>query len=287
MTQVADRLLTSDTADRVHYETGVLLNDEDFITEQNYHRGRLARALEYFMGSGTAAGLRVVHEEAVAADDSTGAREEQLLVAPGLAVDGRGRMIELTRHHCLRLNRWYQGQSDGLLIQGWHGPGVAWPDAPAGVTVDIGIAFTNCEKGKTPSFAVGPFDSIDAVTAARIQEGAAIGLQIRTEASPPLPENPWPDFSAMADSEAAATAMREAILDAWQTTDTDLAGAQGGLPQQVFLARMVIESDEPLGDNAPVRTIENGVQLNNSLRPFLLSTAALARWLNINLASSV
>ena len=53
MAKQVDSLVEVEGPDRVHYKTGVLLNADDFIAEQNYHRGRLARALACVNGSGT------------------------------------------------------------------------------------------------------------------------------------------------------------------------------------------------------------------------------------------
>ncbi len=164
-----DSLASVEGPDRVHYATGVLLDAEDFRAEQDYHRGRLARALAYVAGSGTLAGLKVIHEPAVEPDpesddpvESSG-REERLLVEPGLAIDRLGRMIEVPRPLCIRLNRWYETEPAQSLNDGWHG------DPINGVMVDLFIRFVPCERGKTPAFASGAFDSLDAVTASRIR----------------------------------------------------------------------------------------------------------------------
>ncbi len=58
--RIADPLVSSAQADRLHYATGELLGADDFRDEQTYHRRQLARALLYLYGSGTIAGLRVV-----------------------------------------------------------------------------------------------------------------------------------------------------------------------------------------------------------------------------------
>jgi len=68
MAKVEDTLPRQENPDRVNYVTGVLLGAEDFQAEQDYHRGRLARALAYAMGHGTLAGLEVSHHPAQAAD---------------------------------------------------------------------------------------------------------------------------------------------------------------------------------------------------------------------------
>lgn len=274
MTNIADSLLGTSSIDRVNYETGILLNDSDFIAEQTYHRGRLARLAGYLIGTGTAAGLRVTHAPASEATETEVASEEKLMVEPGLAVDAYGRMIEVPSHQCMRLNRWYGQQTSLTLNQGWKAADVAWVGAPAGVVVDITVEFIACQRGKTPSFAVGPFDSIDAVAAERIRDSAKLNLWVRSEENPPLPENPWPDVSSAIDP---AEAMREAIFTAWQ----EGAPEAGGLG--VFLARMVLVAAEPDPGEAPLRDESFTVAINNAVRPFAVSTAALARWLNLNI----
>lgn len=275
MASVEDSLLTLGSIDRVHYETGVLLNDEDFIAEQNYHRGRLARALQYVVGTGTLAGLRVTHQAAVEGDAETVASEEKIKIEPGVALDGYGRLIELPGHYCMRLQRWYEQQSADALAQAWHAADDAWTGAAAGVVVDVHVEFVSCPRGKTPSFAVGPFDSIDAVTTARIRDSASLSLRVRSEDNPSVPLNPWPDVSGAADSAEAANLMREAIMNAWQ--------GSAAQTKSVFLARMLIVADEPDGNERPLRAVSREVQINNGLRQFVLTTAALMRMLDINI----
>src|SRR5438105_2786296 len=90
-----------DSRDRLAFATGQMLSADDFQAEQGYHRGRLARALASLHGSGTVAGLRVAHVA------PTPTVEEQLQVQPGIAIDRLGRLIELPRAACLRLNVWW------------------------------------------------------------------------------------------------------------------------------------------------------------------------------------
>src|SRR6185295_14689509 len=90
--------------DRVNYATGTLLGADDFLDEQSYHRGRLARALAALHGSGvtlpgiatgfgfaggTVLGLRVDWVKAAPN------QEEELELTPGLAIDRLGRLIEV------------------------------------------------------------------------------------------------------------------------------------------------------------------------------------------------
>lgn len=287
MTKAHDSFPTQDP-DRVHYATGVLLGAEDFQAEQDYHRGRLARALAYTMGHGTLAGLAVEYQVAQVADETNPSRPERLLVESGLAIDRLGRMIEVPRPRCLKLEDWYPAQSPQLLRQAWHAVDALWPGSPSGVAADLFIRFVVCENGKTPSFSSTAFDSFDSVTAARLRDGFEVTLALREETTPPLPSSQWPDFGADAGN------LRDAIYNAWREGSAS-GTAQGldplaeHLPGQdtsaLFLARVLLPADQgPLGQR-PVRRSTDTVIVRNELRPFVVSTNALVRWLNIQVTA--
>ncbi len=289
-----DSLVSVEGPDRVHYETGVLLNADDFLAEQNYHRGRLARALAYTIGGGTLAGLKVLHEAEVPATATEVGRVERILIEPGLGIDRLGRLIEVAHSLCLRINHWYEQQNDNELRQSWNAADALWTGAPSGVVVDVFIRFATCERGKTPAFAAGPFDSIDAVAAARLRDGYHTELLLRQEASPGEPQNPWPDLSSAAEADRPGL-LREAIFSSWRETthDSNLNGldplpehAAGQDTTSLFLARMVIPADEASPGGKPTRRIAEPVEIRNDLRPFVITSNALARMLGINVNQS-
>jgi hypothetical protein len=276
--------------DRLHYEIGMMLDKEDFQAEQTYHRGRLARALAYLHGSGTVAGLRVRVEPPLDPGDDPAfpeGREERLIVEPGVAIDRIGRLIEIPRPACIRLNRWFNDQEPDLLRQGFHAPS-------DGVVVDVFVRFSVCERGKTPAFPTGPFDVIDAVVAARLRDGYVLSLVIRAETDPPLPVPRWPDLTEIPDAADPAAELarrrellREAILDAWAegTARSDLGGleplpehAAGQDTSDVFLARLVLPATDA---SPPVRDMTEAVQVLDEDRPLVLTTGALARWIGL------
>ena len=98
----ADPLYARPAPQRPHYATGILLDAGDFRDEQTYHRGRLANAVAALTGGGTLAGLRVVH---VPGDEDV---VEEIRVTAGLAADRLGRLVEVSRPACLRLERWWE-----------------------------------------------------------------------------------------------------------------------------------------------------------------------------------
>ena len=119
MAKAQDSLPLKEGPDRVRYATGVLLEAEDFQAEQDYHRSRLARVLAYAMGHGTLSGLEVTHEPGQPEDADNPARSERLLVAPGLAIDRLGRMIEVVKPRCLKLDP-LRDQPRALNLQGYR-----------------------------------------------------------------------------------------------------------------------------------------------------------------------
>ena len=266
--------------DRVFYDTGVLLNAEDFRAEQTYHRGRLARVLGYLQGSGTVAGLAVRCDPPVL--PPPGDPEQELTVEPGLAIDRLGRLIEVPRRACIRLNRWYEAQAPEVLIQGLHGDGVV---------VDVFIRFVACEHGKTPAFAAGPFDALDAAVPSRLRDWYELSLVVRREQpNPPLPQPSWPDLAAIADPAARRTRLHEAIFAAWRegTEQWDDDGpvpapehAAGQDPTALFLARALVPASGGSADARPARTPGAAVRVDNGARPFVYTAGALARWLGV------
>jgi hypothetical protein len=259
--------------ERVFYALGNLLSVDDFTAEQTYHRGRLARALSFIDGSGTVAGLKV---------DYQGPRgpDEEIVARPGVAIDRLGRIIEVPRDACIRLDKWYAAQSASDLVQGFHA-------AAGGVIVDVFLRFIACERGLTPAFATGPFDATDFVSPSRLRDGYQLSLVIRKEGVPPLPQNLWPDLAAEPDLAKRRTAIQQAIFDSFAapTHHRDGLGnlvplaehADGQDPSSLFLARFVVPA---ASGNPPLRTVGDIVP-DNSSRPFVYPTGALARWVGV------
>jgi hypothetical protein len=266
VSQTIDPLTQHPPPDRVFYATGVLLAAEDFIAEQTYHRGRLARVLAYLHGGGTVAGLNVPDIAAVANPD-----DEEVVVQPGIAIDRDGRVIEIPRPACIRLNRWYAQQDSNDLHAAFHA---------TGVVVDLFVRFVECERGKTPAFATGPFDALDAVQPSRIRDGYQLELVIRKEQpNPPLPADIWPDFSAVPVA-GRRKALQDAIFGAWREgSDLPVEEHVNGQDlTSVFLARLTLPATD---GTPPVRTPGALVQVDRYSRRFVYTANALARWIGV------
>jgi hypothetical protein len=286
-----------ESPDRLFYATGVLLDAEDFEAEQRYHRGRLARALAYAHGSGTVAGLRAVWMP------RAGERTERLLVEPGMAVDRLGRIVEIPRTACIRVQRWWDDQPDDALEESHQDPltftpdFVTWvddkpesivagttPAAVTGVVVDLFIRFVTCERGKTPAFATGPFDALDAVQPSRLRDGYELSLVPR-RLGLPLPESKLPDLDGIDDAQARMRKLQDHLFGAWQETEKNwnergLAPAREHVTGQdtssVFLARIAIPATKENSDR-PVRVPDTQVRVDNHSRQFVYTARALGR----------
>jgi hypothetical protein len=319
MTTRPDDLLSTlggdGAADRLAYAEGVFLAADDLLAEQQYHRARLARALDYLVGHGTAAGL-AVSATAATARDADGFGNDELRVSPGLAVDRVGRLIELSATRCTRLDRWLTREAPAApiadavaradLLHRERMVASARPDAdgrevlpgvPLGrhVVVDLYLRFAACERGLTPAFATGPFDALDAVTASRVRDAGELSLHLRDAVADPstqLPDVPFQGLPALDGTAAALTPWQDAVLGLWRHgTDAWRDRSEPARPPwlpadadptAVFLARLLV----PVTDDDPtIRRAQGSSPLpplldQRTRRPFAWSTAALFAMLN-------
>jgi len=292
----ADPLVDQPRADRPAYATGMLLDAQDFSDEQTYHRGRLARALAFLAGGGTLAGLAVSH-----VPEAPG-QPEEIRVAPGLAVDRLGRLIELPRPACLRLARWWTataqpdggdalGQAAHDNLQRFVSPRFAdgAPALPArAVVADVFLRFAACAVGLTPAFAAGPFDALNAVATSRLRDAWELLLLPRPALDDAYSGLPLPPGDPVIGNPAGApAARRDAVQDAVLGAYGGLghAGGSGGLapaPEHpadldrsaVFLARVLIPVDAAM---PPARGAAPPL-VDNYARRFLPPAALFAQW---------
>jgi len=282
-----DPLEARPSPERVNYATGMMLQADDFAAEQTYHRGRLAQLSRYLLGHGTLAGLRVVPPRS---NDNL----LELRVEPGLAIDRLGRLIEIPAAQCIRLGPWFEAQDDRYLRAATHdSPRTPLPQA---VVADVFLSAHPCGRGKTPSFASGPFDALDALVPARIGETGHLELVLRMEGNPdpdggtgvagdiPKPKNFWPGEGASAGD------VLDAVLGSWNvgfstSADESLDGLQehvpGKEPSAVLLARVMIPVTLDRASPASVGpTLEptQAVSLDKALRPIIYLTG---KWLGL------
>jgi hypothetical protein len=268
--------------ERVFYEAGVLLDAEDLRAEQAYHRGRLTRVLTYLHGVGTAAGLRVTFDAA----------SDELRVAPGIAIDRLGRLIEVPKPACVRVDRWLERQRQMLenpdAFEGESALLEALNGDRSAVVADVFVRFVVCSRGRTPAFASGPFDAIDASVPHRLRDAYELSLELRGGDAAPLPTPAFPTRAPDETLVAWQGRLRESVLDGWRhgsesfrdgapLPDPSTAGVAD--PSAVFLARVRVPVEVPADSPIPVRRSVDGnpapVQVENERRLLVYSTAAL------------
>lgn len=227
---VEESLAPRGVPERVNYATGVLLGAEDFAAEQLYTRGRMGRAFAALYGFGTMAGLRV----SCAASDNP---ELEVQVAPGLALDRLGRLIEIRRTQCIHVTRWLaQREAMGTSALDRLDVIDAVRDGPPGskrLVFDVFARFAICPHGRTPAFAAGPFEVAE--VPARLADAFELTLQLahvvgESDANPkgslavPQPRSPrlqamLADLQGITDPALLDAARRlwcmESALDAW------------------------------------------------------------------------
>ena len=289
----ADPLYARPSPERPVYATGMLLDASDFTAEQTYHRGRLARALALSTGGGTLAGLRVSFAVSPAG-------VEEIRVAPGVAVDRLGRLIEVARPACLRLDRWWATTAaDDLQRAAYAAVPVEADEAALGglvsaraaaaetlperaVIADVFLRFLACEQGRTPVFASGPYDALDATGIARLRDAYELllvargGLDVDYDG---LPDR-GPDLAAIADPAARSAAVADAVLDAWPADGVPKPAPEH--PDNVdasaqFIARVLI----PVSVGNPPSREGAAVIVDNGSRRFVPSAQLFQRWLGV------
>jgi hypothetical protein len=248
---------------RVAYATGRMLGVEDFQAEQTYHRGRLAKVLSTAIGSGTVSGLKVLSNNAAKPEDV------ELQVTSGVALDRRGRLIEVPYTVCIRMQRYLDQQLQE------NPQDVANAFKTNGILADVFASFVACDRGKTPSFAtMADYDATDAFAPNRLLDSFAMLLVLRSDPNPRLPRDPW-----QVGDQPTAEALKQHILDA------DASPAPVEYPSDpdfdrtaIFLARIKVAATQAAPGARPVYDLTQPIAIDNLSRLFLYPAALVARW---------
>jgi hypothetical protein len=250
---------------RPTYFDGMLLEAEDFINEQEYHRKRLANALLRLYGFGTVAGLRVGWQQDT----------KELFVTPGVAVDPRGQVLELAKKHCLNAEKWC-----GFAVAGNpHIGTLGTPDRF--VMADVYVRYCARQSGLRPAFPDAAADALDAVVPFRMTDDVKITLH-----AVPSPNNTsGPDFTSTGvvpttRQELVEQVMASHIGEVWKDVRAKIG--EGMNPDEfanaVFLARVRIPvTGSPLKFDAT-----RDVTVTNDNRPLLPSAAFVFARSNLN-----
>ncbi len=170
--------LPSDPTRSVRYHYGMLLGEEDFVTEQAYHRGKHRLHGAWLHGSGVVWGLDVTLP---LADDGKPTGDVQ--VGPGLALDPVGRELFVDRPWCVDVGQWlklHRGDPGFVPTSG----GGAGDDSIA-FDAHVVVCFRTCLSRPVPAM-VDPCDKPDSdVACSRTVE--TVHLELRPGKAPAAP----------------------------------------------------------------------------------------------------
>jgi len=276
-----DALSTPQPPARVYYSTGRMLGVEDFQADQDYHRGRLARALLQLAGTGTVSGLLVQ------SDGNADPTKLEIQVTAGLAIDRAGRIIEVPRTVCIILQNWLtQYVTAWQAQQAGNAPGatsIADPNTAihdgAHLTIDVFASFAACTQGVTPCFASqDDYDATDAFSPNRLLDSFAMQLVLRTDATPKTPLDPWLTLGA---NQPTPASLQQSILSgALGPTGTPAEYPPNFDPTAVFLARILVPATPGAAGNPPTWNLTGlgSAAINNTARLFVIPPSILARF---------
>lgn len=205
----------------------------------------------------------------------------EIEVSPGLAIDRVGRMIEVPRTVCIRIEPWLSNQSVSDLNAALHS---------GNILVDVFATFAPCSRGVTPCFATqDDYDATDAFTANRLLDSFAMQLVLRTDAAPALPQDPWLPAGAVPSGAITPTItqnLKQSILAANSGPSATPPFASSGHspaeippgfdPSSVFLARVSIPAT-PGASGQPPNYNLNNIAIDNLSRLFLYPASLVAR----------
>lgn len=286
---VTDDLDARPLSERLFVHDGALLTQTHFRVEQLYHRAQLARVTMHLHGAGTVAGLDVSYAPA------TGGADVEVQVAPGVAVDRRGRLIELPYKSCLSLATWLSQQNettDGAarIAAGLRAAGGGLPQH---LVADVYLAFHACATTPEPAFATGNADTIDGVQPSRILDSGKLDLVVRPDGDDREPSSLV--ASQVPDPATAEDVQEFKRLQAWTLTEPETepfrlpAGGTisehivaGNLQDgsEVLLARLIVPvvtgGGEPPRFDDTLDLSQATLRPNQSIRPYSYSAEELA-----------
>jgi hypothetical protein len=245
--------------------------------------GPLSPAWSTAIGSTTQDG-----NPAISAWTCAGPAQLEIEVTPGLAVDRVGRMIEVPRTVCIRIQPWL-GNQPLAYLNSFLGGG------SGDVLIDVFATFVPCMRGVTPCFATqDDYSATDAFSSNRMLDSFAMQLVLRNDASPGLPKDPWDAAGAAPTGEmtpAIAQSLKQSILGANSgpastppfaaTGPTPPEIPPGFDPSSVFLARVTIPATAGAPGDPPVYNL-NDIVIDNLSRLFLYPASLVARSIGLN-----
>lgn len=224
---------------------------------------------------------------AIAAWTCVGPSQLEIEVAPGLAIDRVGRMIESPVTVCIRIQPWLTGQSvtdlnNSLTLHSGN------------ILVDVFATFFPCTQGVTPCFATqDDYDATDAFSPNRLLDSFSMQLVLRTDADPQLPQDSWLPAGAVptgAVTAALTQTLKGSILAAnsgpgagspFTLNGTAPAEIPPGFdPSSVFLARISIPATAGSSGQPPKYNL-NSIVIDNLSRLFVFPPSLVARTIGL------
>lgn len=216
---------------RPAHQPGMMLGVEAVRNEQAYNRRRLNRHQYWLHGSGTLVGLAVTLSHQEPEPNDTQDQAMQLIVNPGIALDGFGREIVLQEPYCLDLQTWIESQRDDESRE-WNGDSTHVP-VGGGLWLDISIRQKDCGHALQPVIAHEVNATIDPVATAQIADNVWLDIAPVTPedsapeslSTPAAPEAPQPG----AIHPGAEPNLEELLTE----TETIYLDNLGGIPEMM------------------------------------------------------
>jgi hypothetical protein len=233
---------------------------------------------------------------AIPAWTCVGPSQLEIEVTPGLAVDRVGRMIEVPRTVCIRIQPWLANQALADLNSFLGG-------GSGTVLIDVFATFVPCTRGVTPCFATqDDYSATDAFSANRMLDSFAMQLVLRNDSGAKLPgaglpKDPWDAAGAVpagAITPDIAKSLKQSILNTNSgPASTPPFAATGPTPAEippgfdassVLLERIKIPATEGASGEPPNFDL-NGIVIDNLSRLFLYPAALVARSIGLSSGS--
>jgi len=231
----------------------------------------------------------------IAAWTCVGPSQIEIEVAPGLAIDRVGRMIEVPATVCIRIQPWLANQDVSALNAAMSVAGGKQ------IYVDVFATFIACTQGVTPCFAAqDDYDATDAFSPNRLLDSVAMQLLLRSDSDPKLPQDPWLKLGAVpAGALSALTAAnvqsyKESILQVNAGPSAAVPFQTGGVapveippgldPSSVFLARITVPATAGTSGQPPNFNI-NAISIDNLSRLFVYPAPLAARAIGLTSGS--
>jgi hypothetical protein len=266
------------------YHFGMLLGVADLEADQAYHRGKAWLHNSWLHGSGCIWGLEVRIEES----------RNEVVVKPGLAMDGHGRELSVSADMCVDITRWFDERRPADLEITDNG------DGTFSFTAHVELCHDSCLDRPVPSIAE-PCEGGNQDTA----YSRAVERGLPRVVAGPVPDRPLPLYPLIgqflgqqpvvdavvteaidevnaadpADRPAVAVAVfrRLAAADSMALGPAD--GAAGWSPVagdgSVPLAQLEVHLRDDDGLLSVVVDDDQASRVDNTVRPTLLRTSAI------------